>query len=135
RAQVIPDSGWWHRGVLVAHLQEHPSAVNDKSVSTDLTFFVTASDDSTVKVWDSRKLEKDSSFRSRLTYCLDGSRALCAIMLHGSAQVVIGASDGLKDHCYHSSDGYKVFVSSFGSDLFDTEGASVNYSWFNMQGL
>ncbi|GKB55226.1 retrovirus-related pol polyprotein from transposon TNT 1-94, partial [Tanacetum coccineum] len=130
RAQVIPDSGWWHRGVLVAHLQEHPSAVNDKSVSTDLTFFVTASDDSTVKVWDSRKLEKDSSFRSRLTYCLDGSRALCAIMLHGSAQVVIGASDG-----YHSSDGYKVFVSSFGSDLFDTEGASVNYSWFNMQGL
>lgn len=92
--QVIPDSGWRPRGVLVAHLQEHRSAVNDISVSTDHSFFVTASDDSTVKVWDSRKLEKDISFRSRLTYGLDGSRALCATMLHGSAQVVVGASDG-----------------------------------------
>lgn len=90
---VIPDSGWRPRGVLVAHLQEHRSAVNDIAVSTDHSFFVTASDDSTVKVWDSRKLEKDISFRSRLTYCLDGSRALCATMLHSSAQVVVGASD------------------------------------------
>ncbi|KAD4180234.1 hypothetical protein E3N88_28825 [Mikania micrantha] len=91
---VIPDSGWRPRGVLVAHLQEHRSAVNDMALSTDQTFFVTASDDSTVKVWDSRKLEKDISFKSKLTYCLDGSRALCTTMIHGSAQVVVGASDG-----------------------------------------
>ncbi|KAL4563875.1 hypothetical protein LXL04_027923 [Taraxacum kok-saghyz] len=90
----IPDSGWRPRGVLVAHLQEHRSAVNDIAISTDNSFFVTASDDSTVKVWDSRKLEKDISFRSRLTYCLEGSRALCATMLHGSAQVAVGSSDG-----------------------------------------
>lgn len=94
RTPGIPDSGWRPRGVLVAHLQEHRSAVNDIAVSTDHSFFVTASDDSTVKVWDSRKLEKDISFRSRLTYCLEGSRALCATMLHGSAQVVVGSSDG-----------------------------------------
>nr|GEY99694.1 armadillo-like helical [Tanacetum cinerariifolium] len=87
-------SGFMPRGVLVAHLQEHRSAVNDIYVSTNHSFFVTASDDSTVKVKDSRELEKDISFRSRLTYCLDGSRALCATMLHGSAQVVVRASDG-----------------------------------------
>uniref|UniRef100_A0A803NU41 non-specific serine/threonine protein kinase n=1 Tax=Cannabis sativa TaxID=3483 RepID=A0A803NU41_CANSA len=46
-------------------------------------------------VWDSRKLEKDISFRSRLTYHLEGSRALCATMLRGSAQVVVGACDGM----------------------------------------
>ncbi|MFS7916753.1 putative protein kinase CMGC-Pl-Tthe family transcription factor WD40-like family [Helianthus anomalus] len=91
---AIPDPGWRPRGVLVAHLQEHRSAVNDIALSTDQTFFVTASDDSTVKVWDSRKLEKDISFKSKLTYCLDGSRALCTTMIHGSAQVVVGASDG-----------------------------------------
>ncbi|KAK9073744.1 hypothetical protein SSX86_006338 [Deinandra increscens subsp. villosa] len=91
---VIPSSGWRPRGVLVAHLQEHRSAVNDIALSTDQTFFVSASDDSTVKVWDSRKLEKDISFKSKLTYCLDGSRALCTTMIHGSAQVVVGASDG-----------------------------------------
>ncbi|PON62468.1 Regulatory associated protein of TOR [Parasponia andersonii] len=95
RTSSIPDSGWRPRGVLVAHLQEHRSAVNDIAISTDHSFFVSASDDSTVKVWDSRKLEKDISFRSRLTYHLEGSRALCATMLRGSAQVVVGACDGM----------------------------------------
>ncbi|QCD92013.1 phosphoinositide-3-kinase [Vigna unguiculata] len=90
----IPDSGWRPRGVLVAHLQEHRSAVNDIAISADHSFFVSASDDSTVKIWDSRKLEKDISFRSKLTYHLEGSRVLCATMLPGSAQVIIGASDG-----------------------------------------
>ncbi|KAI3714696.1 hypothetical protein L6452_21655 [Arctium lappa] len=94
RTPATPDSGWRPRGVLVAHLQEHRSAVNDIAVSMDQSFFVSASDDSTVKVWDSRKLEKDITFRSRLTYSLEGSRALCATMLHGSANVVAGASDG-----------------------------------------
>ncbi|XP_029116329.1 serine/threonine-protein kinase VPS15 isoform X2 [Elaeis guineensis] len=94
RTSSVPDTGWKPRGVLVAHLQEHRSAVNDIAISNDHTFFVSASDDSTVKIWDTRKLEKDISFRSRLTYPLDGSRALCTTMLCGTAQVVVGASDG-----------------------------------------
>ncbi|XP_058213700.1 serine/threonine-protein kinase VPS15 isoform X2 [Rhododendron vialii] len=95
RGALVPDSGWRPRGVLVAHLQEHRSAVNEIAISTDQSFFVSASDDSTVKVWDSRKLEKDISFRSRLTYSLEGSRALCITMLQGSAQVIVGACDGM----------------------------------------
>ncbi|KAL5987755.1 Serine/threonine-protein kinase [Asimina triloba] len=94
RGSIVPDSGWRPRGVLVAHLQEHRSAVNDIAVSNDHSFFVSVSNDSTVKIWDTRKLEKDISFRSRLTYSLEGSRALCSTMLRGSAQVVVGASDG-----------------------------------------
>jgi phosphoinositide-3-kinase, regulatory subunit 4 len=88
--------GWRPRGVLVAHLQEHRLAVNDVAVSNDQAFFVSASDDSTVRIWDTRKLEKDISFRSRLTYGLGGggARAICAEMLRGTAQVVAGASDG-----------------------------------------
>ncbi|KAK3010931.1 hypothetical protein RJ639_011989 [Escallonia herrerae] len=58
--KAIPDSGWRPRGVLVAYLQEHGSAVNDIAISTDHSFFVSASEDCTVKVWDSRKLEKDT---------------------------------------------------------------------------
>ncbi|XP_057967357.1 serine/threonine-protein kinase VPS15 [Malania oleifera] len=95
RTSSMPDSGWRPRGVLVAHLQEHRSSVNDIAISTDHSFFVSASDDSTVKVWDSRKLEKDISFRSRLTYSLEGSRALCTAMLRGSTQVIVGACDGV----------------------------------------
>ncbi|KAJ9167889.1 hypothetical protein P3X46_019479 [Hevea brasiliensis] len=94
RTTSIPDSGWRPRGVLVAHLQEHRSAVNDIAISNDHSLFVSASDDSTVKVWDSRKLEKDISFRSRLTYHLEGSRALCTVMLRNFPQVVVGACDG-----------------------------------------
>ncbi|CAL1414274.1 unnamed protein product [Linum trigynum] len=95
RATSIPDSGWKPRGVLVAHLQEHRSAVNDLAISNDHSLFVSASDDSTVKVWDTRKLEKDISFRSRLSYHLEGSRALSAVMLRNSAKVVVGACDGM----------------------------------------
>ncbi|KAG9441768.1 hypothetical protein H6P81_017622 [Aristolochia fimbriata] len=94
RGSAAQDTGWRPRGVLVAHLQEHRSAVNDIAISNDHSFFVSASDDSTVKIWDTRKLEKDISFRSRLTYPLGGSRALCATMLRGSAQVVVGADNG-----------------------------------------
>lgn len=94
RASTIPDSGWRPRGVLVAHLQEHHSAVNDIAVSADHSFFVSASEDSTVKVWDSKRLEKDISFRSKLTYSVEGSRALCVAVVQGSAQIVVGACDG-----------------------------------------
>lgn len=94
-SSTIPDSGWRPRGVLVAHLQEHKSAVNDISISMDQQFFVSASEDSTVKIWDCKKLEKDISFRSRLTYSLGGSRALSVAVLQGSNQIAVGASDGM----------------------------------------
>ncbi|GFP86748.1 serine/threonine-protein kinase ppk19 [Phtheirospermum japonicum] len=93
-SSTIPDSGWRPRGVLVAHLQEHRSAVSDISISMDQQFFVSASEDSTVKIWDCKKLEKDISFRSRLTYSLGGTRAMCVAVLQGSTQIVVGASDG-----------------------------------------
>ncbi|KAL6633375.1 hypothetical protein ACP70R_026046 [Stipagrostis hirtigluma subsp. patula] len=95
RSAATLETGWKPRGVLVAHLQEHRLSVNDIAVSNDSTFFVTASDDSSIKIWDTRKLEKDIAFRSRLTYSLGTSRALCTTMLHGTSQVVVGASDGI----------------------------------------
>ncbi|KAK8968618.1 Serine/threonine-protein kinase SAPK4 [Platanthera guangdongensis] len=94
RASAVPDAGWKPRGVLVAHLQEHCSSVNDIAVSNDNSFFVSASNDSSIKIWDTRKLEKDISFRSRLTYCMGQSQALCVTMLRGTSQIVAGASDG-----------------------------------------
>ena len=52
----------------MAHLAEHRRAVNQLAVAGSGAFFVSASNDETVKVWDCRRLEKDVSFRSRLTY-------------------------------------------------------------------
>ncbi|AQK55820.1 protein kinase family protein / WD-40 repeat family protein [Zea mays] len=94
RSAVNLETGWKPRGILVAHLQEHRFSVNDIAVSNDNTFFVTASDDSSVKIWDTRKLEKDIAFRSRLTYSVGNSRALCTAMVHGTSQVIVGGSNG-----------------------------------------
>ncbi|CAN6291205.1 unnamed protein product [Urochloa humidicola] len=94
RSAVSLQTGWKPRGILVAHLQEHCLSVNDISVSNDNTFFVTASDDASIKIWDTRKLEKDIAFRSRLTYSMGTSQALCTTMVRGTSQVVVGASDG-----------------------------------------
>ncbi|CAN6239168.1 unnamed protein product [Urochloa humidicola] len=94
RSTVSLETGWKPRGILVAHLQEHRLSVNDIAISNDNTFFVTASDDASIKIWDTRKLEKDIAFRSRLTYSMGTSRALCTTMVRGTSQVVVGASDG-----------------------------------------
>lgn len=69
-ARTDADSGlpWKPRGLLVTHLAEHKKAVNQVAVAGNGAFFATASNDETVKVWDCRRLEKDVTFRSRLTY-------------------------------------------------------------------
>ena len=60
----------------MAHLAEHRRAVNQLAVANNGAFFVSASNDETVKVWDCRRLEKDVSFRSRLTYAMQVTRLL-----------------------------------------------------------
>jgi len=88
-----PESPWRPRGVLIAHLQEHQCAVNDVTVSADNIFFASASDDGTVKIWDCHRLERDISFRSRVTYPLQAEgRALHVPMLGNGHHV--GAASG-----------------------------------------
>jgi phosphoinositide-3-kinase regulatory subunit 4 len=88
-----PESPWRPRGVLIAHLQEHQSAVNDVTVSADNIFFASASDDGTVKIWDCRHLERHISFRSCVTYPLQAEgRALHVTMLGNGHHV--GAASG-----------------------------------------
>jgi len=59
---------WIPEGNLVAHLVEHRAGVNFICVSRDCTFFLSGSDDGTIKVWDCQRLEKNVSNKSRLTY-------------------------------------------------------------------
>jgi phosphoinositide-3-kinase regulatory subunit 4 len=94
------ESSWRPRGVLIAHLQEHQRAVNDVAVSADSIFFASASDDGTVKIWDCRRLERDVSFRSRLTYPLqtDG-RALHVTILGNGHHVGAASSNGTIHVC------------------------------------
>lgn len=56
----------------MAHLAEHSQGVNQLALAGNGLFFVSASNDETVKVWDGRRLERDVSFKSRLTYTQQG---------------------------------------------------------------
>ncbi|XP_024383874.1 serine/threonine-protein kinase VPS15 isoform X3 [Physcomitrium patens] len=94
-SSVVAESSWKPRGVLIAHLQEHQRAVNEVAVSSDNVFLASASDDGTVKIWDCRRLERDISFRSRLTYPLQNDgRALHVSILGGGHQVAAASSEG-----------------------------------------
>ncbi|XP_048750935.2 phosphoinositide 3-kinase regulatory subunit 4-like isoform X2 [Ostrea edulis] len=55
-----PPSNWKPKGLLVAHLQEHRGAINRIQVSSDHAYFASASNDGTVKLWESEKLEGNS---------------------------------------------------------------------------
>ena len=69
----VSQTPWHPQGVLIAHLAEHRQGVNQLAVAANGLFFATASNDETVKVWDCRRLEKDVSFKSRLTYTSQGN--------------------------------------------------------------
>ena len=91
---------WRPRGTLLAHLAEHKAAVNRIAIARNGAFLATASNDETVKIWDCRRLQKDVSFRSRLTYSSQGGRILaCAACV--DAQSVASASDNGTLHVWN----------------------------------
>lgn len=86
----------WHPdGTLIALFTEHIGSINRVLVAPDSEFFLTASDDGTVKVWDSSRLERNISNRSRQTWRHPRNspiKALCFI--EHSHTFVAGAADG-----------------------------------------
>lgn len=86
---------WKPEGSLVASFGEHTASVNRVLVAPDHNFFITGSDDGTVKIWDSNRLEKNVLFKSRQTYRHGHNvkvKALCFI--ENTRCFASGASDG-----------------------------------------
>ena len=81
---ISSSASWLPRGVLLAHLKEHRGAVNHLATAptnSNVPFFVSCSDDGSCKIWDSRRLERDVSFRSRLTYASQSGKIKSACVL------------------------------------------------------
>lgn len=78
-------------GTLVAHLVEHTGAITDIQVSPDQLFFVTGSEDGTVKVWDTIRLEKNVTSRSRQTFQQGGK--ITAVCILENSHCVVSTSD------------------------------------------
>ncbi|KAJ5488505.1 hypothetical protein N7539_003395 [Penicillium diatomitis] len=86
---------WRPEGSLIATFGEHTAPVNRIAVPPDHAFFVTASDDSTVKVWDSVRLERNLTPRSRQTYRhAPGARVKALTFVENTYTFVSGATDG-----------------------------------------
>jgi phosphoinositide-3-kinase regulatory subunit 4 len=105
---------WRPEGVLVATFGEHTAAVNRILVSPDHTFFITGSDDGTVKVWDTSRLERNVSRRSRQTYRLgDGVKVTSLVFVEQTYCFAATGSDGsvhvVKINYYQGQDGSGKF--------------------------
>ncbi|KAH7106720.1 ARM repeat-containing protein [Auriculariales sp. MPI-PUGE-AT-0066] len=74
-------SGRRTEAMLVSHLNAHSAAINGIAVSPDHLFFVSVSDDKTVKVWDTSRLQRNVTSKPRTSYAQHQSRvtAVCVI--------------------------------------------------------
>lgn len=79
---------------LVAHLTSHSDAVTSLAVSPDHMFFISGSDDKTVKVWDTARLERNVTSKPRHTYGQHHARVKCVCMLEGVHCFASAADDG-----------------------------------------
>jgi phosphoinositide-3-kinase, regulatory subunit 4 len=69
RGGTNPHRGLWQlEGTLIAMLGEHRAGINRVIVSPDHKFFITGSDDGTVKVWDVGRLERTVHHRAKNTH-------------------------------------------------------------------
>ena len=86
---------WRPQGVLATTFGEHACQINRVLPSPDHAFFITGSDDGTVKVWDVIRLERNLAHRSRQTFTHTETakiKALCFV--ENTHTFVSAASDG-----------------------------------------
>ncbi|KAL4891533.1 hypothetical protein BDV59DRAFT_194241 [Aspergillus ambiguus] len=90
-----PTKVWKPTGGLVAIFGEHSGPVNRVVVAPDHAFFITASDDGTVKIWDTTRLEKNLTPRSRQTYRHStDAKVKTLAFVENTHTFVCGATDG-----------------------------------------
>lgn len=86
---------WRPEGRLLEVLGEHTAAVRRILVVSDQTFFITASDDGTVKIWDPARFERHLSLGARQTYSLgEGVNVTSLCFVEQTYCFVATGSDG-----------------------------------------
>ena len=86
---------WRPQGVLTATFGEHTAPINRVIPSPDHAFFITGSDDGTVKIWDTLRLERNLAHRSRQTFAhTDGGTVKALCFVENTHTFVSAATDG-----------------------------------------
>jgi hypothetical protein len=81
-------------GVLVMTLREHAAAVNRIAVSSDMSYFCSASSDATVKVWQTRQLDRAAFPRSAGSYAGHRAAVVDAVAIEHSHSICSASRDG-----------------------------------------
>jgi len=79
---------------LIANLTSHSEAVTCLTVSPDHMFFISGSDDRTVKIWDTARLERNVTSKPRHTYGQQRACIKCICILEGTHCFASAADDG-----------------------------------------
>ena len=79
----------------VTTLYEHKDSVNQICVSDDCQFFASASNDGTVKIWDSNRFKNKVTHKSRATFKAKEGRVTCVSTLQSSHTVICGTDKGM----------------------------------------
>ncbi|KAG8960407.1 Serine/threonine-protein kinase [Tulasnella sp. 419] len=79
---------------LIAHYNSHTGPINGIAVAPDHAFFVSCSDDKTVKVWDTARLERNVTSKPRHTYTQHHARVTCVCILEAAHCFASAAEDG-----------------------------------------
>ncbi|CAD6499118.1 BgTH12-04770 [Blumeria graminis f. sp. triticale] len=86
---------WKPQGMMVTTFSEHSGAVNHISVASDHVFFLTGGDDGCVKVWDTGRLERNITHRSRQTHTQGiGAKITALCFIENTHSFASCASDG-----------------------------------------
>ncbi|KAI0305183.1 ARM repeat-containing protein [Multifurca ochricompacta] len=96
RQSFTPRDGTARRpeATLIAQLSSHADAVTALAVSPDHLFFVSSSDDKTVKVWDTARLERNVTSKPRFSYTQRHAKIKAICMLEGVHCFASAADDG-----------------------------------------
>ncbi|KAI1377755.1 ARM repeat-containing protein [Hypoxylon crocopeplum] len=89
------EEAWKPNGSLVATFSEHTGPINRVLPSPDHLFFITGSDDGSVKVWDSTRLERNVTHRARQTHKhAPGAKVVALCFIENTHTFVSCATDG-----------------------------------------
>jgi phosphoinositide-3-kinase regulatory subunit 4 len=96
RQTFTPRDGTARRpeAMLIAQLASHTDAVTAFAVSPDHLFFVSSSDDKTVKIWDTARLERNVTSKPRFSYAQHQAKIKAVCMLEGVHCFASAADDG-----------------------------------------
>ncbi|KAF5325055.1 hypothetical protein D9619_009624 [Psilocybe cf. subviscida] len=79
---------------LISNMASHSETITGFAVSPDHMFFVSSSDDKTVKVWDTARLERNVTSKPRHTYSQHHARVKCVCTIEGVHCFASAADDG-----------------------------------------